>query len=401
MLLWAILTIVAVIVAAALTVPLVRRWDARPGPRDANLAMLRDSLADVDVQAASGAVAPSEAEALRTEIKRRMLGASRAVDAAPRPLGQAALGRLAIVLTALVGVAATALYATLGRPDLASPPPPAVAAPADPATPGNAEVASMVGKLEARLKTQPNDAQGWQMLGWSNFQLSRYREASVAYARAVALAPQTPGNASAYGEALVQAAGGIVTPDARAQFAAANRLDAGDPRARYFLGLAKQQANDPKGALDDWFKLLSESPADAPYTEQLRRIIADTASSAKIDVTARLAVAASGRPGSTPPAATSAGVTAPPNPSADQVAAVQAMAPVDQQAMIRSMVDRLAGKLKANPADPDGWIRLIRARMVIGDRAAAGAARDDAVKALGGDAAGAAKVRAAATELGV
>ena len=399
MLLWSILTVLAVVVAAALTVALVRRQDARLSPRDASLAMLREQLDDVETQVAGGAVAPGDAETLRTEIKRRILAASREVDAAPRPLGQAALGRLAIGLTAGVGIAATALYATLGRPDLAAPPPPPqVAAAAAPVDVETAQVAAMIDKLETRLKATPGDAQGWQMLGWSYFQLGRFKESSAAYERAVTLAPKAPGNASAYGEALVQAAGGIVTPAARAQFAAANALDRADPRARYFIGLAKQQSNDPKGALDDWLILLAQSPADAPYAPQLRRIIADTASAAKIDVTARLAVAASEAPGSAPQAAA---VTAPPNPSADQVSAVTAMAPGDQQAMIRSMVDRLAGKLKANPQDPDGWIRLIRARLVLGDRAAATAARDDALKALSGDPAGAAKVRTAATEQGV
>jgi cytochrome c-type biogenesis protein CcmH len=45
------------------------------------------------------------------------------------------------------------------------------------------------------------------------------------------------------------------------------------------------------------------------------------------------------------------------------------------------MVDRLAARLKANPADPGGWVGLMRARMVLGDAPGAAAAYRDAIKA--------------------
>ncbi len=395
MLLWTILTIIAVVVAATATIPLVRRYDARQSPRDATLGVLRDQLGEVDAQVAGGAIDAREAEALRTEIKRRMLGTAREVDAVPRPLGGGALGGFAIGLAAAVGIAATLLYSTLGRPELASvaPVPEVAAASADTAAnPAAAtEVAAMVAKLEARMKDHPQDAEGWRMLGWSYFQTQRFAESADAYGRAVKLAPSAPGNASAYGEALVQAAGGIVKPDARLQFAAAVALDKTDARARYFLGLAKEQAGDPKAAVADWLALLRESPPGAPWAGELRRVIADTAGRAGVDVAAQLA--ASG--------AVAVAGSAPPSPSAEQVKAVQAMAPTDQQAMIRGMVDRLAARLKANPKDAGGWVRLMRARMVLGDPAAAAAARRDALAALAGDAAGTAAIAAAAGELGI
>jgi cytochrome c-type biogenesis protein CcmH len=53
--------------------------------------------------------------------------------------------------------------------------------------------------------------------------------------------------------------------------------------------------------------------------------------------------------------------------------------------MIHSMVDTLAARLKANPNDPDGWVNLMRARMVLNDPAAAQAAYRDARKVLAGD----------------
>lgn len=378
--LWAVLTVIVGVVAAAMTVPLVRRHEARLGNRGTAAAALAEQLADIDTQVAGGAVDAAEADALRTEAKRRMLGAARVADQPARPLGGSALGRLAIGLAAVVAVATVALYSTLGRPDLANTATPATATPAAAtAPPSDTEIASMVTQLEKRMADNPGDAEGWRMLGWSYFQTQRYAEAATAYGKAVKLAPAGPGYASAYGEALVQAANGTVSPEARAQFDAARRLDPNDARARYFGGLAKDQSGDHQGALDDWLALLATAPADAPWAGELRRVIGEAAAKAGIDVSARLAAAA--------PAVTTA-----PNPSADQVAAVKAMAPQAQQAMIRGMVDNLAAKLKANPKDPAGWVRLIRARTVLGDAAAARQAKADGLAALKGDAAGIAAI---------
>ena len=68
---------------------------------------------------------------------------------------------------------------------------------------------------------------------------------------------------------------------------------------------------------------------------------------------------------------------------------------------ITGMVDRLAARLADNPRDEAGWLRLIRARAVLGDTAATAKARDDALTAFNGDAAAAARIRPASTEAGV
>jgi cytochrome c-type biogenesis protein CcmH len=98
-------------------------------------------------------------------------------------------------------------------------------------------------------------------------------------------------------------------------------------------------------------------------------------------------------------AAAPAGVM--PSPSREQVQAAQAMKPSDRQAMIRSMVDGLAEKLKANPKDEAGWLRLMRARQVLGDVPAAKTARDQALAAFAGDAGAQGRIKAAAAEMGL
>jgi len=69
--------------------------------------------------------------------------------------------------------------------------------------------------------------------------------------------------------------------------------------------------------------------------------------------------------------------------------------------MVRAMVDGLAARLRQNPRDADGWIRLMRSRMVLNDPAAARAALRSGLAAFAGDAAVQARLRDAARELGI
>lgn len=420
--LWIILTLMVAVAAAWLTIPLVRRHEARADARAATIAVLKDQLADVDVQLAAGAVAPGDAEALRLEIKRRMLAAGHIPEDRVRPLGANALSGVAVGLAALVALAGGALYATMGRPDLgdrslvaAPAAAPAAAAGAGAAAGGapSGEIVQLIAGLEKKMLANPGDAEGWRMLGWSYFQTQRFTDAAAAYGKAVKLKPDGVGYQSAWGEALVQAADGRVTPEAAAAFAAARAQDGADARARYFLAVAKDQAGNSRGAVEDWLALLAESPGDAPWVPQLRGVITETAQRAGIDVAARLAairppasggvgVPAEPMPGlAAAAAAGSAPAGVMPGPNADQVASAAAMPPQAQQAMIRGMVDGLAAKLKANPRDEAGWLRLMRARTVLGDMAAAKAARDSAMTAFAGDAAAQGRLQAGAAEMGI
>ncbi len=421
MTLWIILTALTALAAAWLTIPLVRRHEARVDARAATIAVLKDQLADVDVQLAAGSIQPGEAEGLRNEIRRRLLAAGHIPAELDRTMGQKALSGLALGMAAMVALAAAALYTNMGQPDLAGSVPapgaaPTAAAAAPAAAQAQGEVAQLITGLEQKMQANPQDPEGWRMLGWSYFQTGRYGDAAKAYARAIALKPDGVGYQSAYGEALVQEAGGQVTPAAAAAFAKAAQQDGADARARYFLAVRKAETGDRKGAIEDWLRLLADSPADAPWLPQLRSVIEQTAAQARIDIAARLAAtrpvgnaSVPGQPDPAAAAAATAATAAPagapagvmPSPSREQVQAAQAMNPADRQAMIRGMVDGLAEKLKANPKDEAGWLRLMRARQVLGDTAAARTARDQALAAFTGDAAAQGRIRAAAAEMGL
>lgn len=384
MTLWIVLTVMVAIAAAGLAVPLVRRYDAAPPEQESVLGVLRDQLAELDGQVASGTVAPAEAEALRTELKRRLLTESRVGIARRTGLKPAAALRLALGSGLVVALAATGIYAVRGRPDLTTPTavevPPELAA--NTAAQTQPPIDAMVKQLETRMAKAPGDPEGWRLLGSTYFQTARFDDAAKAYAKAVAINPKGVGYQSALGEALVQAAGGVVTPTATAAFTAARSLDATDPRARYFLALQRDQHGDRKGALDDWVQLLREAPAGAPWAPELRSFVEKTAKEEGVDMAGRLPEASRG-------------------PDAAQIAAAQTMAPGDQQAMIRGMVEQLATRLKTNPRDAAGWAKLIRARRVMGDTAGASAALRDGKAAFADTPAVQSQLTASAAALGV
>jgi cytochrome c-type biogenesis protein CcmH len=374
MTLWIILTLMIAGAVAGLTIPLVRRVEAGTG-RGTTLAVLKDQLRDLDAQN----LPEAEADGLRNEIKRRILAEGRE-DAAPaRPLSERHLLRLALGLAAVVALAATGLYAAMGRPDLATKD--AAATSADHPT---GDVAGMIGQLEARLAEEPGNAEAWRMLGWSYHQTGRFGEAAAAYGRAAALDPGNAEYLSAQGESLVQAADGVVTPAALGVFNAALAADPADPRARYFIAVARDQGGDHKGAMEDWIALLADAPPGAPWAAEVRAFVERIAPERGEDVSARL-----------PPLAAS------PGPTPEQMAAAGQMPQADQQAMIRGMVDGLDARLKAEPRDADGWVRLMRARMVLGETAKASAAYRSARQAFADDPARQATLRDAARSLGV
>lgn len=299
--------------------------------------------------------------------------------------GPLPLARILLILAALVALAAVGVAVRKNRSPTPAEP---AAAPAEP----QPDVDTMIAGLEARLKANPEDAEGWRMLGWAFFETGRFAESATAYRRATSLDPDNADYWSSLGEALVLAGSGDVPPDAAAAFDKAIALDPKDPRARYFLAVRKDIAGDHEGAIDGWLALLADTPAGAPWEADLRRTIEQVAAREKIDVAARRAAI---RPA---PPAPSVATAAIPGPTREQMAAASQLPPGQQEAMVRGMVDGLGAKLAANPRNPDGWIMLMRSHMTLGDPAKASEAYRSALAANPG---ARAELTGAAKQLGV
>jgi cytochrome c-type biogenesis protein CcmH len=237
-------------------------------------------------------------------------------------------------------------------------------------------VDEMTARLVERLNRNPNDAEWWRMLGWSYFNTDRFAQSAGAYAKASELNPQNASFKSSRGEALVRAADGLVTDEAKAVFSQALRLDSKDPKGRFFMGLAKEQGGDKLAALDDWIAVLNDTDSNEPWVNDLVQRVNELGQETGIDVSARVhrrKPAGDGLLAMLQQRETAPPVAAPKSggPSAEDVRNAAGMTPSDRAAMVQAMVDRLASRLAQSPRDADGWIKLMRSRKVLGDTEAA------------------------------
>lgn len=233
-------------------------------------------------------------------------------------------------------------------------------------------------------------AKDWRVVGWAHAQAGNAGEATAAYRKAATIEPGNAENWSSLGEAL-QVPSTTLVPEAAEAFRKAIEIDPRDPRARYFLAVQKDLAGDHKGAVDEWIAFLKDTPPGAPWEADLRRTIEQSAAKNRIDLAGRM-----------PPAGSTGMATAGiPGPTPEQLASASSLPPAEQAAMVEQMVARLEGRLKANPRDEEGWIRLMRSRMALGDSKAAQAALRSGLAAFGGDSATSGRLKSAAAELGV
>jgi cytochrome c-type biogenesis protein CcmH len=254
-----------------------------------------------------------------------------------------------------------------------------------------ADVDTSISNLAARLEKNPTDGEGFRFLGWSYVATGKADKAIEPYKRAIALLPKNASAHAGYGEAMTAVAGAKVTPEAKAEFDKALTIDPAEPRARYFNGLWLAQNGKEREALDKWVVLANSAPADTAWQAEVRGKIAEVSKKLGVDVSAKLK-------GGLSVATAGTGVS---GPDAATIKAAQQL-PADQKtAMVDNMVEGLAAKLKANPKNVDGWVMLLRSRMVM--KQGTKAADDLAIarRALAGDATGLSRVNAAAAEVGV
>jgi cytochrome c-type biogenesis protein CcmH len=236
----------------------------------------------------------------------------------------------------LASAGALAAYVVVGRPGMADQPFAKRLAEwraTDPATLGAPELAAVLSRL---TRERPNDPEAFHYLAVAQGAAQNPAEAVRAMRHAVRLAPQRADLWELFGQALVAQADGQVTPEAQSAFREAVKRDPRSVAARFHLARARIDAGDRAGGVAEWRALLADLPPGDPGRQPLGEAIAQ----------------AEGQPAGKP------------------------ALPEAQLAMIQGMVQGLAQKLTANPDDPEGWVRLVRAYAVLGETAK----RDEAVR---------------------
>ncbi|MCS0501108.1 c-type cytochrome biogenesis protein CcmI [Ancylobacter mangrovi] len=379
MLLWIAFSLMTGAAILAVLWPLRTGAGAAPeaaSAAEADLAVYRDQLAEIERDRTAGLIGEGEGEAARAEVARRILRASAEVHATRAASAGNVGRRRAAALIALIGVPVLAgtLYILLGSPQLSPQP---LAARLN-ARPEEADVAVLIRKVEEHLEANPDDGRGYEVIAPIYLRIGRTSDAVRAWSNAIRLLGSSPSRQSGLGEAMVADADGVVTAEASAAFQQALAQDPKDPKARYFLGLAAEQDGKTAEAAAYWSALAADSPAGAPWLPLVHAALARVGATAPAPQTAQM-----------------------PGPGAADVAAAEDMTPEQRSQMIRGMVERLSARLAEDGDDLEGWLRLMRAWTVLGDADKAKAAAADARDHFGKDDAALARIDALARELGL
>jgi cytochrome c-type biogenesis protein CcmH len=362
MTLWFGLALMTATVILAVLWPLSRRGSGSRSGSD--VAVYRDQLDEIERDRAAGLIKDEEAGAAKVEVSRRLLAAADADGQAEPPVNAAAIvwRRRAVAVAALVvlPLAALTFYFALGSPELPDQP----LAPRLAGARTNQSLNALTAQVETHLERNPEDGRGWEVIAPVYARLGRFDEAVKARRQALRLNGDSAERQAALGEALVFAANGVVTSEAKAAFERAAALDGNDVQGRYFLGLAAEQDGDRAQAAAAWHALLAAAPPGAPWIDFVQSALA------RVEGTN-----ATGGP--------DGGAGA--GPSEEQIAASSQMSPEQRKRVIEGMVERLSERLHRDGCDVEGWLRLVRSYMVLGEADKARAAAADARRALAGD----------------
>lgn len=372
MILWIAVALLTLAMLAWMLHPLLIRPAAMERRIGYDLAVFQDQLGEIDRDLASGLLNAEQAESARIEIRRRMLLAGSRDDGneAPSAHNAKAARLVAAALAVVIPAGALGLYAQLGTPGMPDRPHAQVQAEAQTQNAamggvdhqGAANVSAMVEQLAARLQAAPDDAAGWAMLGKSYSAIGRSEDAIGALTRALELDSRNVDLWGSLGEAMLATTQGMVTPEARDTFLTALRIDPRDPRARFYLAIARMQIGDARGAVAIWKDLDADSNPDAPWVPVIRQHIEQAAAQGGFDPAtiaprSEFQLVGTAAPAGGPMLAPgSAHPTTDDNSQADVVA---------------KRIAELAERLAKDPKDAEGWSLLGRSYRNIGENARA------------------------------
>lgn len=272
-----------VMLAAALAfvlVPLMRGRGAPSGPeaqRAFTLAIHRDAMAELDRDLAAGLVDEAQYRISCAELERRVLDEAGVTPPAARD----ASGRwVAVVAGLTVPLLAVPVYLALGQPQAINAPrsSPAVAEQPMEITPER--IQAMVAQLAERMKSEPDNAEGWAMLARSYFNLQQFDKSADAYGKLVKLVGGDAQIWTDYADAVAMKQGRSLQGEPETMLARALELDPDNIKALALAGSAAMQRGDHAKARRHWERLLALLPEDSPLIAPIRESL-DAAQTAK------------------------------------------------------------------------------------------------------------------------
>ena len=267
--------VLGVLLAAAallfVVLPLARHGArSRDSRSSVNVAIYRDQLRELESDLRAGTLAPDQYEKSRGEIEARLLEDVRgesAATGAPRPSRA-----VAIALGLAIPVCAAGVYFAVGNPRALSPQ--AEAGGTDHGL-TQQQLQSLVDRLAARMKENPENAEGWAMLGRSYAVLGRFRESADAYAKAAAGMPGDAQLLADYADALAMAQGRRLHGEPEKIIARALEADPNNVKALALAGTAAFDRKNYAEAVRHWERIAQLVPPGSQFADSLQASIAE------------------------------------------------------------------------------------------------------------------------------
>ena len=264
-------TLMIVVVILFILPPLwlgLRAPKAQANRKETNLSIFRDQLAELDREKREGALAESDFEQGRQELQRRLLDEIEPDSAGSAVSSQPSYGpsrKMAIAVLLLLPLLALVGYSVLGN-QKALDPMQTVAQPK--MTPE--QIGAMVDRLAAKMKENPEDLQGWLMLGRSYRTLGRFDEAVQAYAHAEKVINDDPEQLAIYAETIAMAGGKGLAGKPRQLVERALKIDPNHGHSLFLAGAAAMEAGDNKKGIAYWEALLQQVEPGSEVDQMLR-----------------------------------------------------------------------------------------------------------------------------------
>jgi len=254
--------------------PLARRVVRPSETCDAvNAAVYRDQLRELEADLRAGTLAPDQYEKAHLEIEARLIADVGTGDA-PAETPRGARGA-ALALGLAIPIFALAVYLSVGNPSAVLP---QAAGGANPHGMTVAQFEAAVVRLAARMKDNPEDAEGWMMLGRSYAVLGRFGEASEAYAKAAARMPRDAQLLADYADALAMAQGRTLQGEPEKIILRALAIDPDNVKALLLAGTAAFNRSDPRAAIRHWERVLGLLPKESDMIQRVQASIAQARS---------------------------------------------------------------------------------------------------------------------------
>ncbi|MGB8546016.1 MAG: c-type cytochrome biogenesis protein CcmI [Azonexus sp.] len=266
---FAIFATLLVIVAAAFILPPLwlglRPLAGKADRKQANLAIFRDQLAELEREKSEGSLAESDFEQAKRELQRRLLEEVEPDAAATTPGTHGPSRKLAVAILVLMPVLAVLGYGMLGNPNALDPT--RIAAPPQMT---QEQINDMVAKLAARMEANPDNMQGWLMLARSYKTMGRYAEAAEAYGKAEKVINDDPELLASYAETIAMATGNGLTGKPSQLVERALKIDPQHPHSLFLAGAAAMEAGDNKKGIAYWEALLPQVEPGSEIDQMLR-----------------------------------------------------------------------------------------------------------------------------------